>query len=294
MSKIKSETAVAEVVKTEQANSNEIAALNGATSTAVAVRPTMCVGAFDLGDDTGSGSAARPAATLHISHNLSEKEPEGCVKGSVWLARKSDVTWPCKVADLGKSIRFIPFSIMHTWREITEYGSGAIPREFATKADADAAGLITDFQPAGSGQYRNCAPMYKLWVLIEAPEGVKDEGFFYLNLDGKFYAPAEMYVDKYKSYVSLKTVLQSAATILSAKFCKPVNEVDISAITLSMRTEFRDVKVQSNVRKIPYMFFDTSKDANGTIMFTSDKFREDLKTTLASMTPTNLEDNIDF
>ena len=283
MSKVKSGVGAdsgAEVV--EQPDATEVAALNGA-GTAVAVRAPMGVGQFDLGDDTSSGDAARPMATVHIAHNLSESEPEGTVKGSVWLSRKSDIKWPCKVADLGRRFNFIPFSVSHSWREVVPYGQGIIPREFATKQEADAAGMITDFQPSGTGKMRNCVPVYTMWVLIEAPDGVKDNGFFYLNLGGKLYAPAQMFVDKYTSYVSLKTTLQSAAQILSAKFGVPLTAVDMSAITLCARTEMYDKKVQSNTRKIPYLVYDAAKDQDGVVLFTSDEFRKDLKRTLASM-----------
>lgn len=268
----------------EAANPAEVAALSGA-STAVAVARPMSAGQFDLGDDTASGDAAKPMATVHIAHNLSESEPEGTVKGSVWLSRKSDIKWPCKVADLGRKFNFIPFSVAHSWREVVQFGTGQIPREFGSKAEADAAGMITDFQPSGSGKMRNCAPMYTLWVLIEAPEGVKDDGFFYMNLAGKFYAPAQLYVDKYTSYVSLKSTLQSAAQILSAKFGIPLDQVDLSAITLCARTEMYEKKVQSNTRKIPYLIYDAAKNGDGAVMFTTDEFKDDLKRTLASMAP---------
>ena len=283
MSKVKSGVGAdngAEVV--EQPDTAEVAALNGA-GTAVAVRAPMGVGQFDLGDDTSSGDAARPMATVHIAHNLSESEPEGTVKGSVWLSRKSDLKWPCKVADLGRRFNFIPFSVSHSWREVVPYGQGLIPREFASKQEADAAGMITEFQPSGSGKMRNCVPVYTMWVLIEAPDGVKDNGFFYLNLGGKLYAPAQMFVDKYTSYVSLKTTLQSATQILSAKFGVPLTAVDMSAITLCARTEMYDKKVQSQTRKIPYLVYDAAKDQDGVVLFTSDEFRKDLKRTLASM-----------
>lgn len=283
MSKVKSGVGAdsgAEVA--EQPNAAEVAALNGA-GTAVAVRAPMGVGQFDLGDDTSSGDAARPMATVHIAHNLSESEPEGTVKGSVWLSRKSDLKWPCKVADLGRRFNFIPFSVSHSWREVVPYGQGLIPREFASKQEADAAGMITEFQPSGSGKMRNCVPVYTMWVLIEAPDGVKDNGFFYLSLGGRLYAPAQMFVDKYTSYVSLKTTLQSAAQILSAKFGVPLTAVDMSAITLCARTEMYDKKVQSNTRKIPYLVYDAAKDQDGVVLFTSDEFRKDLKRTLASM-----------
>ena len=292
MSKVKSgvgaETGAAEGV--EQANAAEVAALSGGGTTAVAVRVPMGAGQFDLGDDTASGDAARPMATVHIAHNLSESEPEGTVKGSVWLSRKSDIKWPCKVADLGKRFNFIPFSVAHSWREVVPYGSGIIPKEFATKADADAAGMITDFQPSGSGKMRNCVPMYTMWVLIEAPEGVKDDGFFYLSLGGKLYAPAQLYVDKYTSYVSLKTTLQSAAQILSAKFGVPLAQVDMSAITLCARTEMYEKKVQSQTRKIPYLIYDAAKNAEGVVLFTTDEFKTDLKRTLTSMSAPAPED----
>lgn len=283
MSKVKSGVGAdggAEVV--EQPDTTEVAVLNGA-GTAVAVRAPMGVGQFDLGDDTSSGDAARPMATVHIAHNLSESEPEGTVKGSVWLSRKSDIKWPCKVADLGRRFNFIPFSVSHSWREVVPYGQGLIPREFASKQEADAAGMITEFQPSGSGKMRNCVPVYTMWVLIEAPDGVRDNGFFYLSLGGKLYAPAQMFVDKYTSYVSLKTTLQSAAQILSAKFGVPLTAVDMSAITLCARTEMYDKKVQSNTRKIPYLVYDAAKDQDGVVLFTSDEFRKDLKRTLASM-----------
>ena len=283
MSKVKSGVGAdngAEVV--EQPDTAEVAALNGA-GTAVAVRAPMGVWQFDLGDDTSSGDAARPMATVHIAHNLSESEPEGTVKGSVWLSRKSDLKWPCKVADLGRRFNFIPFSVSHSWREVVPYGQGLIPREFASKQEADAAGMITEFQPSGSGKMRNCVPVYTMWVLIEAPDGVKDNGFFYLNLGGKLYAPAQMFVDKYTSYVSLKTTLQSATQILSAKFGVPLTAVDMSAITLCARTEMYDKKVQSQTRKIPYLVYDAAKDQDGVVLFTSDEFRKDLKRTLASM-----------
>lgn len=283
MSKVKSGVGAdngAEVV--EQPDTTEVAVLSGA-GTAVAVRAPMGVGQFDLGDDTSSGDAARPMATVHIAHNLSESEPEGTVKGSVWLSRKSDIKWPCKVADLGRRFNFVPFSVSHSWREVVPYGQGIIPREFASKQEADAAGMITEFQPSGSGKMRNCVPVYTMWVLIEAPDGVKDNGFFYLSLGGRLYAPAQMFVDKYTSYVSLKTTLQSAAQILSAKFGVPLTAVDMSAITLCARTEMYDKKVQSNTRKIPYLVYDAAKDQDGVVLFTSDEFRKDLKRTLASM-----------
>lgn len=283
MSKVKSGVGADNGAETvEQPDTAEVAALNGGT-TAVAVRAPMGVGQFDLGDDTSSGDAARPMATVHIAHNLSESEPEGTVKGSVWLSRKSDIKWPCKVADLGRRFNFIPFSVSHSWREVVPYGQGLIPREFASKQEADAAGMITDFQPSGTGKMRNCVPVYTMWVLIEAPDGVKDNGFFYLNLGGKLYAPAQMFVDKYTSYVSLKTTLQSAAQILSAKFGVPLTAVDMSAITLCARTEMYDKKVQSQTRKIPYLVYDAAKDQDGVVLFTSDEFRKDLKRTLASM-----------
>lgn len=285
MSKVKSGIGAGEgAAEVEQADTTEVAALAG-NGGAVAVRSPMGVGQFDLGDDASSGDAAKPMATIHIAHNLSESEPEGTVKGSVWLSRKSDIKWPCKVADLGKRFNFIPFSVSHSWREVVPYGTGQIPREFPSKAEADAAGMITEFQPSGSGKMRNCVPMYTLWVLIEAPEGVKDDGFFYLNLDGKFYAPAQLYVDKYTSYVSMKTTLQSAAQILSAKFAMPIDRVDISAIALSARTEMYEKKVQSQTRKIPYLIYEAAKNADGIVQFTTDKFREDLKKTLVSMAP---------
>ena len=281
MSKVKSGTGAVDGAEVETPSTTEVAAING--NGAVAVRATMGVGQFDLGDDTASGDAAKPMAVIHIAHNLSESEPEGTVKGSVWLSRKSDIKWPCKVADLGKKFNFIPFSVAHSWREVVEYGSGVIPREFPTKAAADAAGMITDFQPSGSGKMRNCVPVYTLWILIEAPEGVKDDGFFYLTLDGKLYAPAQLFVDKYTSYVSLKTTLQSAAQILSAKFATPVNAVDISSITLCARTEMYEKKAQSNTRKSPYLTYAAAKGESGVVKFTTDAFKEDLKRTLASM-----------
>lgn len=283
MSKVKSGVGADSGAETvEQPDTAEVAALNGA-GTAVAVRTPMGVGQFDLGDDTSSGDAARPMATVHIAHNLSESEPEGTVKGSVWLSRKSDLKWPCKVADLGRRFNFIPFSVSHSWREVVPYGQGLIPREFSSKQEADAAGMITEFQPSGTGKMRNCVPVYTMWVLIEAPDGVKDNGFFYLSLGGRLYAPAQMFVDKYTSYVSLKTTLQSAAQILSAKFGVPLTAVDMSAITLCARTEMYDKKVQSNTRKIPYLVYDAAKDQDGVVLFTSDEFRKDLKRTLASM-----------
>lgn len=286
MSKVKSGVGAGDgAAEVEAANAAEVAALSGGagSTTAVTVGAPMGVGRFDLGDDTASGDAAKPMATVHIAHNLSESEPEGTVKGSVWLSRKSDLKWPCKVADLGKRFNFIPFSVMHSWREVVPYGTGIVPRTFASKSDAEAAGLITEFQPEGSGKMRNCVPVYTMWVLIEAPEGVKDNGFFYLSLGGRIYAPAQMFVDKYTSYISLKTTLQSAAQILSAKFGVPLGSVDLSAITLSARTEMYDKKVQSNTRKIPYLIFDAAKDADGTVLFASDEFRTDLKRTLSSM-----------
>lgn len=276
MSKVKTEMAAGAVEKPDAA----AVAVVQSGNNAVAVRSAQGIGTVDLGDDTSSGDSGRPLASLHISHNLSEKEPQGCVKGSVWLARKSDAVWPCKVADLGQKFNFVPFSVGHSWREVVEYGSGIIPREFATKAEADAAGLITDFQPSGSGKIRNCVPLYKMWVLIEAPEGVRDEGMFFFNLDGKFYAPAEIYVDKYKSYTSLKAILQSAMSILNAKFCGANN--NIASIALCARTEMREIKVQSQTRKIPYLFFDVAKDDDGVVQLTTDAFRQDLAKQLAA------------
>ena len=279
MSKVKSGVAPEGTGDIETADANAVAVVqNGAVAVAGV---NMGFGTVDLGDDTASGEAGKPLASLHISHNLSEKEPEGCVKGSVWLARKSDVVWSCKVADLGKKFNFVPFAVGHFWREVVEFGSGIIPREFANKASADAAGMITDFQPSGSGKVRNCAPVYKLWVLIEAPEGVKDEGMFFYNLDGKLYAPAEIWVDKYKTYVSLKAILQSAMQIINSKF----GTQEINSITLCAHTEMREVKVQANTRKIPYLSFDIAKDENGIVKFTTEQFRKDLTKAMAAGAP---------
>lgn len=247
--------------------------------------PSTQVGAFDLGDDESTGNASRPSAIVHIAHNLSDKEPEGCPKGSVWLSRKSDLTWPCMVSKLGAKFRFVPFAVSHAWREVVPFGTGVIPREWATKQEALAAGRICDFQPAGSGKMRDCAPYYKMWALVEAPENVNDDGFFYYQLGGKNYAPAEFWVDKGKSYVSLKSTLQSAMTVLSAKLGVPPNKVDLSGLVFSGGTEMRDIKVESSTRKIPYMFFDIAKDERGVLQFTTDEFKNDLKSVLASMSP---------
>lgn len=283
MSKVK--TGTEEVVTP---NAESLAVMQGGNAVAT-YHSAMTVGAFDLGDDESTGSAARPTATLRISHNLSDKEPEGCPKGSVWLSRKSDVVWSCMLSKLGQKFRFIPFAVSHVWREIVPYGTGAIPQEWATRDDAVKAGRICEFQSAESGRRRDCAPLYKMWSLVEANDNAQDESYFYLSLDGKAYAPVEMYVDKYKSYVSLKSVLQNAATILSVKQGKPLNAVNLSGLVFEAGTEYRDVKVESSIRKIPYLFFNLAKDDKGVVQFTSDKFMTDLAQSMSSMAPTDVD-----
>lgn len=278
MSKVKTGTE-----EIETPNAGELAKVTGGN--AVAVPHMMSAGCFDLGDDDSTGSASRPTATLRIAHNLSDKEPEGCPKGSVWLSRKSDVTWPCMLTKLGQKFRFVPFAVSHVWREVVPFGTGAIPQEWNSKADALKDGRVCDFQPAESGRRRDCAPLYKMWALVEASETAQDESFFYYSLDGKAYAPVEMYVDKYKSYVSLKTVLQNATTILSVKQGKPLNQVNLSGLMFEAGTEYRDVKVDASIRKIPYLFFGLAKDEKGVVQFTSDDFMTDLARSLSGMNP---------
>lgn len=283
MSKVKSGTGgdgAAEVVET--ASTTEVAAINGGG--AVAVATPMEVGQFDLGDDDSSGGAASPAAVVHVAHNLVEQEPEGTIKGSVWIARKTDTKWPCKIADLGKTFKFIPFAIRHFWREQIPFGTGT-PRMFPTKAKAIEAGMRLEYNP-DPAKGRNCGPMYLVWGLVEAPEGVKDEGLFYYSLGGKMYAPVAMYVDKKIGYETLKSSMSSASSIISAKFGVPVAKADLSTIVMSAHTEMHERQVNSQTRKIPYLVFDTSRNADGVVEFTSEQFREDMKRVVAAMNAT--------
>jgi len=293
MSKVKSEVAAAGAAEgIATPDKGAVAVVQGGGAVANVGSGAMSFGTVNLGDDDSNGDSARPLACLHISHNLSEKEPQGCVKGSVWLARKTDLVWPCKVTDVEKKFNFIPFSVGHSWREVVAFGSGIIPRTFASKAEADAAGMITDYQPAGTGKRRNCVPVYCMWVLIEQPADVRDESMFFFELDGKRYAPAEVYVDKTKSYNSLKATLQSAMGIINAKFCG--SKTEISAIALTGVTRFADVKLETGAtRKIPYMYFDVAKNDDGIVMFTTDKFRQDLAKQLASSQLQSSEETVD-
>lgn len=101
-------------------------------------------------------------------------------------------------------VRLTVVKAAKSYIEATVYGEDVIPRRFLTKADADAAGLRTEWGP--NSEKPEVLPQLYCVVLIEADEATKDHPEFYVEIGGKNYALA--------TWTIASTAYKAAATVI--------------------------------------------------------------------------------
>lgn len=188
------------------------AALNemeGNTGGAVAVRPAGEMGAVSLLSDPGQTLSQ---AELSIAYGVGWAVGTGIGAGALGLltGRGKNKT-PRKLVDVGKPLTVVCNGYRECWREwLPTYQEGVFPKEFASEKDANDGKYIgwdgkpetlvprtTKWsKPYGQGgeapQASQCA---YLQLLVRKPDDV-DAPDFCLNLEGNWYCPAWMRVDK--------------------------------------------------------------------------------------------------
>ena len=140
---------------------------------------------------------------LNIVHGVGALSEAGYPKGALVLDKEVEIYSPPRPAKPGEAqAKDEPavvtiLSVQEFWKEEVKYGSGMIPRTWATKAEALAAGMTTEYPPWNSGlPMPNVRPALSLKMLVREPEGVTDRGHFLLNIGNEWWAPCTMIADK--------------------------------------------------------------------------------------------------
>ena len=140
---------------------------------------------------------------LSVVHGVGALSEAGYPKGALVLDKEVEIYSPPRPAKPGEAqVKEDPaivtiLSVQEFWKEEVKFGSGQLPRTWATKAEAQAAGMVTEYPKWGSGlPMPNVRPALSLKLLVREPEGVQDRGHFLLEIGGKWWAPCTLIADK--------------------------------------------------------------------------------------------------
>lgn len=161
----------------------------------------------------GMGAVAKPGEVhmtaklrkvyLSIVHGVGGLSEAGYQKGSLVMDKTVEIYTPPKPAKPGQAQEksepavVTVVSANEFWKQDVPYGSGKIPELYPSEQAAIAAGRRTQYPPFGSGEpLPDARPALELQLLIREPDGVKDRGYFLLEIGGKWWAPCTMIADK--------------------------------------------------------------------------------------------------
>jgi len=135
---------------------------------------------------------------LSIAHGVGGLAQEGFTPGQLVLDKEVVVySPPTKGKEGGDPAIVTILSAVEFWKEVTQFGSPDLPRTWATKQEAIADGMTTEYPPWGSGDpLPTCRPALNLKLLVKEPEDVEDRGRFLIEANGAFWAPCSMIADK--------------------------------------------------------------------------------------------------
>jgi len=174
---------------------------------------------------------------MKISYGVGFGAELGVAPGSLVLGKKDVIAGP------KTPLTCIIVGARGFWREWKAYDPSSLPRDFATEAEARAAGFRTVNPPRGSGlPLRNCAPAVHLNLFVQAPVGGTGTSLaFNILLGGKAYAPVGFTVDR-SAYGEIEKSLDQLRRADAATRGVPLTEGLLSAyyVTLSTRPEVLD------------------------------------------------------
>lgn len=154
---------------------------DGEETTSVAVRHEMSLGNMD--GDVSVSDLRFPR--LQIAYGVGGLA-ENFTPGDLVLDKEH------QLASKGKAIRVIILNTLTYWKEYTAYGTGQLPRTFATEKEANDAGLTTQWK---NGEGPQCKKAMDIRMLVQKPEGLTC-GLFGIEAGGTEWAPAIWSVDK--------------------------------------------------------------------------------------------------
>lgn len=168
-------------------NAAAAAQVLGNQNTAVATRAPMAVGTV-----SGERTSMPKFPTLQMVYgvgDLSTKFNQGS-----WVLDKEHL-----LCDRGGSL-VVTFAYVERYlKQYVAYGTlqpGQYAKEYATRAEAIAAGEIVDWPARGSGgPNRTVSGAGRYILLVQKPEKL-ESAFFMFELGGAFWAPARMFLDK--------------------------------------------------------------------------------------------------
>lgn len=128
-----------------------------------------------------------------------------------WVLNRSAI-----LAPLGEAIHITPLRAKKYYVEALAYGSEDMPRMFDTLADAQDAGLRTDFDPE-TGDKPEINTALDVTVLVRAPEKLTAPEFS-LEFDGQAYALALWSLASWSSYQNGAKVLLTARMMYLKSF----------------------------------------------------------------------------
>jgi hypothetical protein len=152
---------------------------------------------------------------LSIAHGVGKLSQLGFQPGELVLNNEVSVYSPPKQGKKGAAPELdVPaivtvISATQFWKEVTKFGTGDLPRTWATEAEANAAGMLTVYPKWGSGgKMPDARPAMNMKLMIKEPEGVSDRSHFLIEACGAFWAPCTMIADK-GSFEEVQTALTS-------------------------------------------------------------------------------------
>lgn len=121
------------------------------------------------------------------------------------------------IAKKGENLTVILLSANKYYKEYTEYTAGGdMPRVWASEADAQAAGMVTNWGPRGSDIRPTAGGAMTIRMLIEKPANLVC-GLFGLDIGGVMYAPVVWDVDKTAYKAAAGPIFQAASVALKAR-----------------------------------------------------------------------------
>lgn len=192
-----------------------------------------------------TGHLKRPY--LQIAHGVGGLAQAGFTPGELVVDKTVVVYSPPKIS---KGVAKEPspaivtiVSVVDYWKEVTQFGSEALPRTWPDEASAKAAGMITQYPPFGSGlPLPNARPALNIDLLVKEPEGVEDRGTFLFALDGAYWAPARFICDK-AMYTEVITPLTKAVYTHGSS--------GIFSATFALSTRNKFIKKTGNYTWVP-------------------------------------------
>lgn len=154
---------------------------DGSETTAVATRTEMALGS--MAGDVSANDLRFPR--LQVAYGVGGLA-ESFTPGDLVLDKEH------LLAKKKEPIRVIIINTLTYWKEYTTYGTGQMPRTFATEKEANDAGLTTKWT---NGEGPQCKKAMDLRMLIKKPANLTC-GLFGIEADGADWAPAIWSVDK--------------------------------------------------------------------------------------------------